>query len=239
MELGGFGYSWSVNGSLANQSSSSGLDRQDLGAGFSHSLSRTLAAAGGRGVLSLNFSESATTALELGADNRPQSSLNHMASLALARPDTGGSTHLSVNVTDTRNYSLEDSAVQTVGANGGTDRQLGRYSAWGANLALNKAWIAVSGADGTSDSFESSVLTAYYRQRRFLNIWRLDFESSAQMDAQDLLPWGDTGEALHQLRWENRWSYSIGLLSAALSTHWAESGDSETTSFFFRVRRSF
>ena len=242
--IAGFNYGWNTVGSIGNSNNETDgekQDRQSASASLGHRASRNwmlsrttsmntgFAQSGSATVSNQNGGELATNGSELNWG------ISHSANVGLNFRGRRGSTFLSMNVSDSRNYGEEkDAAFQMI--NGVISRNLliNRLSSMQGSATVQATRQEVTDADTTTS--KSAFATGSYAHSRAFGVYALRFNSSLSFQRT----YDEYDVSKDTFDWNNRFDYRVGLLDSSLMVRMVKSsGTNPTTSVNFRASRSF
>ena len=238
----GFDWQWQTSGSLGNTASQtdvSGVKEtrsvRSFGSGLSHSLGGQWAL-GRSSSLGMTFSQALSANKSSVVDDVSRTFSN---SLNLSSNYRGrrGATYGSVQMSDSRSKGERESTFQRVAVNVSQELAINRLSAVTGNIALDanrQEYEQIAG--GTETGYRRFAnLSVYYRHQRPFGIYNLRFNSrfSGSKEIGNDVP-------SQRLDWDNRFQYSLGLLSMSASFRMTQSGEGvPMKSLYFQATRSF
>jgi hypothetical protein len=241
--IAGFDYTWQASANASNSTTRTDTmdggqttsDIQNLGGGIGHNASKSwrLGQTSSLGLgLSQSFSESKSSTEDVVAKT-----LNQGASMSWSHRGKSGSTYASVHASDARNRGKRDSNFQQLGVNLSQDMTINRLSSLGASANYQANRLEQEGLDGstTTQTIRTVSGSMGYNHNRPFGVYNLRF-SSQLMGSKQI----DANQPTTQWDWDNRFTYSLGLLNASLSLRIIDNAaGSRTTSLYFRATRSF
>ncbi len=238
----GLDWMWQASGSAGNSFSrtdSLGVKEtssvRSLGGGLSHSLAGQWGL-GRTSSLSASFSQSASASKSSAVSEATRTVSNNL-NLSSNYRGRRGATYGSIQVSDSRSTGAGASQFQRAAFTLSQDLVINRLSNLIANLSLTanrQEFENVSGGTETGYRRFGSLGLSYRHQRPF-GIYNLRFRSrfSGSKEIGNDIP-------SQRLDWDNRFQYSLGLLSMSAGFRLTQYGDGEPTkSLNFQATRSF
>jgi hypothetical protein len=216
--LGSFTYNWITSTTVFNQLGAEAGDRAELGALFSHNLTRARPLAGAP-AWTLSIAGNNNISGRVNSVDGSSATLGLNGSIGMSHARASGSTSLRLDANDSRTYGTSgalatgDNNFQSINFNLSHRQALSNNSQWNAYIATG--WNRQD-FGGEANTTEFSNLNVAYSNARFLGVRRMLFRSQLTARTVDLL-FGDLAtEENSDMRWENRVDYTIGKLEMRL-----------------------
>ncbi|MDH5324587.1 MAG: hypothetical protein OEZ68_08430 [Gammaproteobacteria bacterium] len=249
----GFRYNWRAAGGVASSSSTSQVEQNatedettsSLSFSLGHTASRNWAL-GRTSSLSLSLSQSGG----LGYTNAAVGSgtIGHGVGLNVSSNDRTGSTFMGGSFTDTRSCTecegTVDSESQFLSFQLARNQGINRLSSLSGNAAYQWGRQKKLEEDASNPGFEltaksytrSANMNANYHHSRAFGVYALNYTSSFAYSRN----FNALRDQRDTLRWENFFTYAIGLLDTSLTIDFVQQGsDNVRGSLSFRATRNF
>ena len=238
----GFDWGWGTSGSAGNSSSRTDLSgvrettsSQSFGGGLSHGLSGQWAL-GSTSSLSMGFSQS-WSASKSSVIEEVSRTLSNSFNLSSNYRGRRGSTYGSVQISDSRSMGERTSQFQRAAITLSQDLTINRLSAITGNIALdaNRQEFQLTSGDTEAGYRRFGNLSLSYRHQRPFGVYNLRFNSrfSGSREIGNDVP-------SQRLDWDNRFQYSLGLLSLSASFRMSQRSEGvPVKSLYFQATRSF
>ena len=238
----GFDWQWQTSGSAGNtlsQSDSSGVKKtssvRSFGGGLGHSLGGQWAL-GSTSSLGMGFSQALSANKSSAVDDVSRTFSN---SLNLSSNYRGrrGATYGSIQVSDSRSMGERESVFQRVAVELSQDVAINRLSAITGNIAMtaNRQEYQLITGEAETGYRRYASLSLFYRHQRPFGVYNLRFHSrfGGSKEIGNDIP-------SQRLDWDNRFQYSLGLLSMSASLRMTQYGEGvPMKSLNFQATRSF
>ncbi len=238
----GLDWQWQASGSAGNTTSQtdvSGVKEtssvRSYGSGLSHSLGGQWAL-GRASSLGMSFSQG-VSASKSSVVNDISKTFSNSLNLSSSYRGRRGATYGSIQMSDSRSKGERESIFQRVAVNASQELTINRLSAVTGNLALDanrqEYGLASGGTETRYRRFAN--LSVNYRHQRPFGIYNLRFNSrfTGSKEIGNDIP-------SQRLDWDNRFQYSLGLLSMSASFRMTQNGEGvPMKSLYFQATRSF
>ncbi len=239
---GGIDWMWQATGSTGNTLSrtdtlgeTSSDSIRTVGGGLMHNFNGQWAL-GRSSSLSMGFSQGLSSNKTSTAEEL-SNTFNNSFSLSSNYRGRRGSTYGSFQMSDSRTKGSLDSLFQRAGVNVSQDLSINRLSGLTGNLSfdVNRQEYRVEGGPEETGYRRYGTLSLFYRHERPFGVYNLRFHSrfNASKEIGDDIP-------SQRLDWDNRFQYSLGLLSMSASFRLTQNADGvPVKSLNFQATRSF
>lgn len=237
--LGGFEYRWDADSRVGYRGGDETEDSAEIGVGLGHTLDRDLAD-GRYGRLRATLQQAASQTWSSTDNDRAD--LTHGAFLYWDHSAGEVNAFGQLQATDARQFNPNDPdrVFQLVNLQLSVQQQLTREQSISGNASFQASRSGETG--DMSDWQPSTSLGLVYNHRQLFGVPRLRLRSDLRYTSDDvlgLLRPEDRLEAAENLRWENRFDYTIGLLDLSLLLALTETGDASNQLYLFRLTRRF
>lgn len=161
--------------------------------------------------------------------------LTHRATLSATRANPTGTSYGQLSMYDIRSFGRTETNVYSVFATASHNRRLSRYRTIDMTASYGYNGSEVSDASRQDDNL---ALELRYRDTRFFDVNRLEFESRIRATAEDLLATSSQNSQV-DFEWDNRILYRIGLLEVDGRAELVESEQGQNFLYTLSLTRRF
>ena len=238
----GFNWGWATSGSAGNtlsRTDSLGVKEtsstRSVGGGLTHNLGGQWSL-GRVSSLNVGFSQGLSASKSSAVDEVSRT-FNNSFNMSSNYRGRRGATYGSIQLSDSRSMGDREAVFQRAAINLSQDLSISRLSTMTGNVALDANRQEYQLASGSTETGyrRYANISLYYQNQRPFGIYNLRFLSrfSASKEIGDDIP-------SQRLDWDNRFQYSLGLLSTSASFRMMQNGEGvPVKSLYFQATRSF